>query len=110
GSLGQDLVVLANGAGATAHPQMATGVERLGGGQLVLQPGLPTGAVLSWRLSPQGPAAPARMRVAVMGYTFSPSTWKMPEEKWERATPAGLWEFAVEDRRPRELAAREAGL
>ena len=109
GKLGQDLVWLANAAGAAPNPQTATGVERVGGAQLVLQPDMPTQAVLSWRLSPQGPPAPTRMRVAVMGYTFSPSTWQTPEEHWTRAKPAGLWEFTVEDRRPRELAARKAG-
>lgn len=105
GKLGQDLVWLANAAGAPPDPQMATSVERAGGAQLALQPGMPTEAVLSWRLAPQGPAAPARMRMAVMGYTFTPSTWLTQEEGWVRAAPAGLWEVPVEDRRPLESAA-----
>ena len=108
GKLAQDLVWLANDAGAPSAPQMATGVERVGGAQLTLQPGVPTQAVLSWRLSPQGPPVPTRMRVAVMGYDFTPSTWLTQEEGWVRAAPAGLWEIAVEDRRPGERAA-EAG-
>ena len=108
GPLGKDLMWLANAAGTPSNPQMATGVERAGGAQLALQPGLPTEAVLSWHLSPQGPAAPTRMRLAVMGYTFTPGTWKAPKDKWTRTLPAGLWEITVEDRRPGELAARKA--
>lgn len=109
GKLGQDLVWLAGEAGAPGDPRMATSVERVGGAQLTLQPGMPTQAVLSWRLSPRDPPVPALLRVAVMGYTFSPSTWLTQKEGWVRAAPAGLWEIAVEDRRPGELTAVEAG-
>ena len=54
------------------------------------------------------PPAPTRMRVAVMGYTFSPSTWLTQKEGWVRAAPSGLWEVPVEDRRPLESPAGEA--
>lgn len=108
GKLAQDLVWLANDAGTPSDPRMATGIERIGGAQLTLQPGVPTRAVLSWRLSAQDPPVPARMRVAVMGHDFSPSTWLTQEEGWVSTAPAGLWEIAVDDRRPRERAA-EAG-
>lgn len=102
----QDLVWISGTIGGDTAPKVADSTERTGGAALTLQPGVPTDAVLGWRLEASGPA-PALMQVAVMGHEFTPSTWLTQEEGWLETSPVGLWQIAIDDRRAAERAAVE---
>lgn len=105
----QSIVWLRAEPDATPHsPQPPSNVGRVGGAELQLQPGVPTEAILTWRLPEGDSPVPARVRIGLMGYKFVPSSWLTQQPTWIGDKPAGIWDMPVQDRRPEERAAREA--
>lgn len=106
--IARSVVWLHPGPDGKPTPQTPEDAIRIGGALLKLQPSVPTQAILTWRLPDADVPGPARVRLGLMGYKFLPSTWLTQQPGWVSDKPAGIWDIAVQDRRPAERAARQA--